>query len=117
MTSERQRRATTGRLRVTKRRVIVEDQCVRARDANTGALTHEQLLAVVILWEAPEAGTAAWIGWLTAMNHRSACFCAADLEDAPFRQWLTDLPGWMPERMACALASPGLHLVWRRLAD
>jgi hypothetical protein len=77
----------------------------------------EQLFAVVLLWDTPEVGAGAWIGWLTALDHRSVCFCVADLENARFRQWLADLPGWTPEPIARALASPGLHLVWRRSAD
>jgi hypothetical protein len=118
MATERRRRPSTStRLYVAQRWLSVEDRGVRAREADTGSLTPEQLFAVVLLWEAPGTSQAAWIGWMTTVNHRSACFCAADLHDARFRQWLADLPGWEPDRLAFAIENPGLHLLWRRGAN
>jgi hypothetical protein len=106
-------------LRVDRRRLIVEGRAVRARDFDIGRLTPEEVFAVVLLWDAAETDISAraWIGWLTTTNDRSACFCAADLEDAGFRTWLDELPGWESERLTRAIEHQGLHLVWRRHSD
>jgi len=114
MSSERTQRVATGCLGVIKPWLIVEGCAVRARDLNTGEFMPEQLFAVVVLWDAPtETSAGTWIGWLTTLDHRSACFCAADLWDPGFRQWLADLPGWERSRLALAIETPGTHLVWR----
>jgi hypothetical protein len=70
-----------------------------------------EMFAIVVLWNAEEQG--AWVGWLTAVDHRSLRFSVADLADAALRRWLCDLPGWDPGRLSAALTRPDLHLVWR----
>jgi len=97
-------------LDATKPWLVVERWAVHSREGSIEEFTHEQLFAVVLLWDLP-ADT--WTGWITTLNHQSMCFCAADLERTIFRQWLGDLPGWEPARLARALASRGLHQIWR----
>ena len=110
VSSERTRRVTTTGLR----RIIVEGHVVRDLNVDTGSLAPEQVFAVVLLWRESAPSTSAWIGWLTTMDHRSASFCAADLEDAAFHTWLAGLPGWEPARLTQAIEHRGQHLVWRR---
>jgi hypothetical protein len=100
-------------LHATRPWLMVEHWAVRSREVNSGPFTHEQVFAVVLLWDAPADDAVTWTGWITTVNHESLRFCAADLERAIFRQWLADLPGWEPGSLARALASHGLHQVWR----
>ncbi|HEX3765314.1 MAG TPA: hypothetical protein VHW23_41745 [Kofleriaceae bacterium] len=77
-------------------------------------LTADDLVAVVVLWT-PEAARS-WVGWLMTAGQRALRFSAADLEDGAFRRWLSELPGWTPQRMTLALLRPGIHRVWQREA-
>lgn len=94
--------------------LVVDEPGLRARDADDSLLLPEQLFAVMILWDAAELDPGTWIGWLTTVNHRSARFCSADLREVSFQTWLERLDGWEPARLAHAIETPGLHLVWRR---
>ena len=76
------------------------------------AFASDEMFAVVLQAHGSTAG--AWLGWLATTNHQAMRFSAADLDDARFRGWLADLPGWDGERMSAALRSSGLRLVWRR---
>lgn len=79
-------------------------------------MTADQLFAVLVMWEASACpDDQPWIGWLTTLDHRAVRFSSADLDDAVFQLWLRHLPSWIPDTLAHALVSPGMHLVWRRL--
>jgi hypothetical protein len=114
---ERNTKEITRRLRVAKPWLCVEEHGVRSRDRDLGLLLPEQTFAVVLLWEAAQTGAGDWIGWLTTVSRRSACFCAADVHEAGFVAWLERLPRWEPARLSHAIEIPGLHLVWRRHLD
>ena len=102
--------------RATKSQLVVDHWAVRSREATAAAFTHEQLFAVVLLWDVPADDTATWMGWITTVDHQAVRFCAADLEQSIFRRWLAELSRWEPGRLARALSSPGLHQVWRLTA-
>jgi hypothetical protein len=108
---------TARRLRAAKPWLIVEERGVRARSADTSLVLREHVFAVLLLWEAAELGPGSWTGWITTVNRRSACFCAADLHHDGFCAWLERLPSWEPARLTRAIDTPGLHLVWRRHVD
>jgi hypothetical protein len=78
----------------------------------TDELTAGDLVAVVVLWDRGAARS--WVGWLTTAGHRALRFSAADLEDRAFQRWLSELPGWTPQRLTLALLRPGIHRVWQR---
>lgn len=80
----------------------------------TDELTADDLVAVVVLWARDTSHS--WVGWLTTAGHRALRFAAADLEDDAFRRWLSELPGWTPQRLTLALLQPGIHRVWQREA-
>jgi hypothetical protein len=94
--------------------LAVDGQVIYSRGVYIGRFTPAQLFAVVVVWDTKQPGRPSWRGWLTTVAHFSTSFCAADLADAQFRQWLTELPGWDPTRLTRAMEVPGLHLIWRR---
>jgi len=77
-------------------------------------LTADELLAVVVLWSREAARS--WVGWLMTARERALRFSAVELDDGAFRNWLSSLPGWMPQRTTLALLRPGIHRVWPREA-
>jgi hypothetical protein len=115
--NERNATVTAQRLRAAKPSLVVEERGVRTRCDDPRLILPEDVFAVLLLWDAAELGPGSWIGWITTVNHRSACFCAADLHHDGFCAWLARLPGWEPARLTCAIDTPGLHLVWRRHVD
>ena len=95
------------------RLVVVDDRGhVRSVRHASGALEPARMFAVVLLWQMDGQGI--WRGWLSTIDHQSLCFTGADLAMIEFQRWLAALPGWRPEQLSAALATPGLHQVWRR---
>lgn len=94
--------------------VVQRDDGLPSVIGPTDELTADDLVAVVVVWTRDAAR--GWVGWLMTAGERALRFSAADLEDAAFRRWLTELPGWTPQRMTLALLRPGIHRVWQREA-